>query len=277
MNVNGITTADGGSPSGTHPPPSSYPHQHHQSIMEYDYLWAPNHYNPAMVSGSGCGTGHGAAQKQQQPPQDFQGRYPVNRNTGSPHQPPLTRGQYWGLGTPAQQQGGSSVTIRYSHGTYGLYPNQVHTGIQPMQQQQPAPMQRQSPTVLHHQQHPQQPSPQHLQPQQQHYGMVPNGVPCYQSQHGLLSSEQSETLTPLMPTAQIFTPLGLSPQHLHLGRGSSDSSMPMQVPMMSPTTQHDNGSPQRKQSPGRSTVAHSSANQGEYYLHITSSKNISLI
>ncbi|KAB5546472.1 hypothetical protein PHYPO_G00072420 [Pangasianodon hypophthalmus] len=244
MNVNGITTADGGSQSGPHPPPSSYPHQHHQSIMEYDYLWAPNHYNPAVSSGSGCGTGHGTAQKQQQPPHAFQGHYPVNRTMGSSQQPPVTREQYWGLGTPGQQEGGSPVTIRYSHGMYGVYANQMHAGISPMQHQ--------SPTVLHHQQHQQtHPPPQHLQPHQQHYDMVPNGVPCYQSQHAILSSEQSEPLTLLMPTAQMFTPLQGSLQHHHMGHGSTDSSMP----------KHDNGSPQRKQSPGRGTVAHSSGIQ----------------
>ncbi|XP_053500356.1 bromodomain adjacent to zinc finger domain protein 2A isoform X3 [Ictalurus furcatus] len=249
MNVNGITTADGGNQTGPHPPPSSYPHQHHQSIMEYDYLWAPNHYNPTLGSDSGCGT-QDTAQKQQHPPHAFQGHYPVSRNMGSSQQPPVTREQYWGLGTPGQQQGGSPVTIRYSHGMYGVYSNQMHTDISPMQHQ--------SPTVLHHQQ---QPPPQHLQPQQQHYGMVPNGVPCYQSQHALLSAEQSEPLTPLMPTAQMFTPLQGCPQHHHMGHGSTDGSMAMQVSMMSPSAKPDNGSSQGKQSPKRGTVTHSSGIQ----------------
>lgn len=258
MNVNGITAADGDSQPGPHPP-SSFPHQHHQSIMEYDYLWAPNLYNPAMGTSSGCGTGHGTAQKQQQPSHAFQGHYPVNRTIGSQQQPPVTREQYWGLGNPDQQQGGSSGTIRFSHGVYGVYPNQVHSGIPPVPHQ--------SPKVLHHQQHQQQPPPQHLQPQQQHYGMVSNGLPCYQSQPGLLSSEQSESLNLLMPTAQMFTPLQLSPQHLHVGHGTTDST-PMQVSLSS-TAQHRNGSPQRKQSPGRGSVAHSSGIQGEYYLKHT--------
>lgn len=275
MNVNGITTADGGSQSGPHPPPSTYPHQHHQSIMEYDYLWAPNHYNPAIGSGCGCGTGHETAQKEQELSHTFQGHHPVNRTMGSSQQPVVTRAQYWGLGTPGQQQGESSVTIRYSHGMYDVYPNQVHTLTSPLQLQ-PAPMQHPSPTVLHHQQHQQQ-LPPHLQPQQHHYGMVPNGVACYQSQHGLLSSEESEALTPLMPTAQMFTPLRGSPQHLHMGHGGTDSSMPVQVSMMSPTAQHDDALPKRKQSPGRGTVAHSSGIQGEYYLQSTKSKNISWI
>ncbi|KAI5095905.1 bromodomain adjacent to zinc finger domain protein 2A [Silurus meridionalis] len=183
MNVNGITTADEGSQSGPHPPPSSYPHQHHQSIMEYDYLWAPNHYNTAMGSGFGCVTGHGPAQKQQQPSHAFQGHYPVTRTMGSSQQPPVTREQYWGLGTPGQQQGGSSMTIRYSHGMYDAYPNQM------------------------------------------------------------------------------FTPLQGSPQHHHMGHGSIDSSVSKQVSMMSPAAKQDNGSPQRKQSPVKGSVAHSSGIQ----------------
>lgn len=240
MNVNGITAADGGSQSGPDPPASSYHHHHQQAIMEYDYLWIPSHYNSDMGSGSGCGTGHGTDQKQQQPPHAFQGHYPINRTMGSSQQPPVTREQYWGQGCPGQQQGGSSATIPYSHSMYGVYPNQV----------------------LNHQQ------------QQQHFGMVPNGVPCYQSQHTLLSSEQSGPLTPLMPTAQMFTPLRGSSQHHHMGHASTDSSIPMQASMRSPNAKNDNGSPKRKKSPGRGTVVHSSGIQGEYYLQSTSSKNI---
>lgn len=264
MNVNGITTSDGGSQSGPHSP-SSYPNQHHQSIMEYDYLWAPNHYPAAMGSASGCSTG--TAPKRQEPSHGFQVNYPVNRTVGSSQQPPVTREQYWGLGTPGQQQGESSVTVQYSQGMYDVYPNQVNTGISQIQQQQAAPNQHQSPTVVHHLQHQQLLSPQHLQPQQQQlYGMMPNGVPCYQSQHGILSSEQSDPLTPLMPTAQMFPSLRRSPQHLHMDDGNTASSMPMQRSIMSPTAQHDDGSPQRKRSPERRTVAHSSGVQGEYYL-----------
>lgn len=262
MNVNGITTADGGSQSGSHPPPSSYSHQHHQAIVEYDYLWVPNSYNSDICSGPGCGTGHGTAQKQQEPSHAFQGHYPINRTMGTSQQPPVTREQYWGQGCPGQQQAGSSVTIPYSHGMYGVYPNQMHTVISPMQQ---------SPTVLNHQQ---QPPPQHLQSQQQHFGMVSNRVPCFQSQHVLLSSEQSKSPTPLMPSSQMFTPLQGSSQHHHMGHSSIDSSIPVQASVRSSTAKHDNGSPQREQSPGRGTVTHSSGIQGEYYLHSTSSKQI---
>ncbi|XP_027000849.1 bromodomain adjacent to zinc finger domain protein 2A isoform X1 [Tachysurus fulvidraco] len=219
MNVNGITAADEGSQSGPDPPPSSY--QHHQSIMEYDYLWIPNHYNSDMDSG--CGTGHGTAQKQQQSSHAFQGHYPINRTIGNSQQAPVTRDQHWGQGCPGQEQG-ESVTVPYSHGIYGVYPNQV----------------------LNH--------------QQQHFGMVPNGAPCYQSQHTLLSSEQLE-LTPLMPTAQMFTTLRGSLQHHHMGHGSTDSSMPVQALTRSPNSKHDNCSPQRKQSPGRGTVDHSAGIQ----------------
>ncbi|XP_058266096.1 bromodomain adjacent to zinc finger domain protein 2A isoform X1 [Hemibagrus wyckioides] len=187
--------------------------------MEYDYLWIPSHYNSDMGAGSGCGTGHGIDPKQQQPPHAFQGHYPINRTMGSSQQPPVTREQYWGQGCPGQQQGGSSATMPYSHGMYGVYPNQV----------------------LNHQ-------------QQQHFGMVPNGVPCYQSQHTLLSSE-------LMPTAQMFTPLRGSSHHHHMGHASTDSSIPMQASMRSPNARNDNGSPNRKKSPGRGTVVHSSGIQ----------------
>ncbi|KAF5901524.1 bromodomain adjacent to zinc finger domain protein 2A isoform X1, partial [Clarias magur] len=254
MNVNGITTADGDSQPVPHPSPPPYPHQNHESVMVYDYLWAANHYNSAMDSDSSCDTGHGTVQKQQQHPHAFQGQYPFNKTVGSSQQPPVMREQYLGLEIPGQQHGGMPVTIRYSHGMYGVYPNQVHTGISLMQHQQP-------PTVLHQQEHQQQPPSDHLQARQQPYGLVPNGVPCYQSQHAYLSSEQSQSMTSVMPTAQIFTPLQGSPQHSHINHRSSESSMPVQIQVMSPTAKHDHGSPQRKQNPGSSTMAHFSGIQ----------------
>lgn len=242
MNVNTIVKPDGDSQS------SSY---HHQAIMEYD-LWVPNIHNPDV--GSRCGTGHGTVRKQQQPPHAFQGHYPINRAIGSSQQSPLSMEQYWGQGCSSQQQGGSSVTLPYSNSMFGVYPNQAHTVISSMQHQ--------SPTVLNHQQQQQQ-----QQPQQQNFGMVSNGVPDYHSQQALLSSEQSRPLTPLMPTAQMFTPLQGS--H-HMGHGSADSSTSVKPP----TVAHDNGPPQRQLCPGKGTVAHSSGIQGEYYLQSTDSKNI---
>ncbi|XP_026887772.2 bromodomain adjacent to zinc finger domain protein 2A isoform X1 [Electrophorus electricus] len=281
MNVNGITTADGASQSGPHPPSSSYSHMsnHHQSSMGYDYLW--NQYNPAMGSGPASGTGHGMHQKpgsqgvmsqqQHQPQHHFQGhgQYQVNGSIAGSRQPPVGGAQYWGRGNPGHQQGGSSMSMGYnSHGIFGGYPNQVHTGIpQTSHHQQPPPMQHQPATALHH--HPQHHPPQHLQPQQQqHYGMVPNGMPYYQhqSQNAPLSSQQpqsqSQPQTPLMPTTQSFTSPRGSPQHHHMGRGGSSSPLPVQVPMMSPSAIPDKGSPQRRESPGGSNVAHSSGIQG---------------
>ncbi|XP_076839802.1 bromodomain adjacent to zinc finger domain protein 2A isoform X2 [Brachyhypopomus gauderio] len=280
MNVNGITTADGASQSGPHPPPSSYSHMsnhHHQGNMGYDYLW--NQYNPAMGSGAASSTGHGMHQKtgsqavmsQQQPQDHFQGhgQYQVNGSIAGSRQPPVGGAQYWGRGNPGHQQGGTSMSMGYnSHGMYGGYPNQVHTGIpQTSHHQQPPPMQHQPATALHH--HPQHHPPQHLQPQQQqHYGMVPNGMPYYQHQpqNAPVSSQQSQSQsqpqTPLMPTTQSFTSPRGSPQHHHMGRGGTSSPLPVQVPMMSPSAISDNGSPQRRESPGRSNVAHSSGIQG---------------
>ncbi|XP_072552227.1 bromodomain adjacent to zinc finger domain protein 2A isoform X2 [Salminus brasiliensis] len=289
MNVNGITTADGGSQSGPHPPSSSssYPHMSNhqrQSTMGYDYLWGQSQYNPAMGSGtgSGSGTGHGMHQKpgsqgvmqQQQPQHHFQGhgQYQVNGSMGGSRQPPVAGAQYWGRGNPGQQQDGSSVPIGYnSHSMYGGYPNQVHTGLpQTSHHQQPPPIQHQSATALHHHpHHPQHHQPQHLQQQQQHYGMVPNGIPYYshQPQHAPLSSQQpqsqpqSQPQTPMMPTAQNFTPPRGSPQHHQMGHGGTSSPLPVQVPRMSPSAMSDGGSPQRKESPGRGNVVHSSGIQ----------------
>ncbi|XP_036446967.1 bromodomain adjacent to zinc finger domain protein 2A isoform X3 [Colossoma macropomum] len=288
MNVNGITTADGASQSGPHPPSSSYPHMsnhHRQGSMGYDYLWGQSPYNPALSSGTSSGSGHGMHQKpgsqgvmqQQQPQHHFQGhgQYQVNGSMGGSRQPPVAGAQYWGRGNPGQQQEGSSLSMGYSsHGMYGGYPNQVHTGIpQTSHHQQPPPIQHQSATALHH--HPQHHQPQHpqqqqqQQQQQQHYSMVPNGMPFYQhqAQHAPLSSQQPQTQaqsqppTPMMPTTQNFTPPRGSPQHPHISHGGTSSPLPMQVPRMSPSSKSDSGSPQRKESPGRGSVAHSTGIQ----------------
>uniref|UniRef100_A0A8B9H276 Bromodomain adjacent to zinc finger domain, 2A n=1 Tax=Astyanax mexicanus TaxID=7994 RepID=A0A8B9H276_ASTMX len=282
MNVNGITTADGASQSGPHPPSSSYTHMsghQRQDAVSYDYLWGQSQYNPAMSSGTGSGSGsasgHGMHQKpgsqgvmqQQQPQHHFQGhgQYQVNGSIGGSRQPPLAGAQYWGRGNPGQQHEGSAMPIGYnSHGIYGSYPNQVHSGLpQASHHQQPPPIQHQSAAALHHHpHHPQHQQPQHLQPpQQQHYGMVPNGIPYYshQPQHAPLSSQQPQT--PMMPTTQNFTPPQGSPQHHPIGHGGTSSPLSVQVPRMSPSAVSDSGSPQRKQSPVRGSSAHSSGVQ----------------
>uniref|UniRef100_A0A3B4DMB2 Bromodomain adjacent to zinc finger domain, 2A n=1 Tax=Pygocentrus nattereri TaxID=42514 RepID=A0A3B4DMB2_PYGNA len=263
MNVNGITTADGASQSGPHPPSSSYPHMsnhHRQGSMGYDYLWGQSQYNPALSSGTNSGSGHGIHQKpgsqgvmqQQQPQHHFQGhgQYQVNGSMGGSRQPPVAGAQYWGRGNPGQQQEGSSLSMGYSsHGMYGGYPNQVHSGVpQTSHHQQPPPIQHQSATALHHHpHHPQHHQPQHQQQQQQHYGMVPNGMPFYQhqAQHAPLSSQQPQTQAqsqpqaPMMPTTQNFTPPRGSPQHPHMSHGGTNSPLPMQVPRMSPSSKSD--------------------------------------
>uniref|UniRef100_A0A8B9HC04 Bromodomain adjacent to zinc finger domain, 2A n=1 Tax=Astyanax mexicanus TaxID=7994 RepID=A0A8B9HC04_ASTMX len=260
MNVNGITTADGASQSGPHPPSSSYTHMsghQRQDAVSYDYLWGQSQYNPAMSSGTGSGSGsasgHGMHQKpgsqgvmqQQQPQHHFQGhgQYQVNGSIGGSRQPPLAGAQYWGRGNPGQQHEGSAMPIGYnSHGIYGSYPNQVHSGLpQASHHQQPPPIQHQSAAALHHHpHHPQHQQPQHLQPpQQQHYGMVPNGIPYYshQPQHAPLSSQQPQT--PMMPTTQNFTPPQGSPQHHPIGHGGTSSPLSVQVPRMSPSAVSD--------------------------------------
>uniref|UniRef100_A0A8B9H556 Bromodomain adjacent to zinc finger domain, 2A n=1 Tax=Astyanax mexicanus TaxID=7994 RepID=A0A8B9H556_ASTMX len=161
MNVNGITTADGASQSGPHPPSSSYTHMsghQRQDAVSYDYLWGQSQYNPAMSSGTGSGSGSG------------HGQYQVNGSIGGSRQPPLAGAQYWGRGNPGQQHEGSAMPIGYnSHGIYGSYPNQVHSGLpQASHHQQPPPIQHQSAAALHHHpHHPQHQQPQHLQPPQQ--------------------------------------------------------------------------------------------------------------
>ncbi|XP_037396950.1 bromodomain adjacent to zinc finger domain protein 2A isoform X3 [Pygocentrus nattereri] len=300
MNVNGITTADGASQSGPHPPSSSYPHMsnhHRQGSMGYDYLWGQSQYNPALSSGTNSGSGHGIHQKpgsqgvmqQQQPQHHFQGhgQYQVNGSMGGSRQPPVAGAQYWGRGNPGQQQEGSSLSMGYSsHGMYGGYPNQVHSGVpQTSHHQQPPPIQHQSATALHHHpHHPQHHQPQHQQQQQQHYGMVPNGMPFYQhqAQHAPLSSQQPQTQAqsqpqaPMMPTTQNFTPPRGSPQHPHMSHGGTNSPLPMQVPRMSPSSKSDSGSPQRKESPGKGSVAHSTGIQvhiNESYKEVDQSYN----
>ncbi|XP_045068349.1 bromodomain adjacent to zinc finger domain protein 2A-like isoform X2 [Coregonus clupeaformis] len=283
MNVNGITTVIGSSVPGSHSPTAPYPHMsnhhHHQSSMGFDYLWGGQpQYSPAMS----LSPGHGMHQKQpptgvmqQQSQQHFQGHGQYQLNGGMPgsRQPPvvatpnmtLTGGQYWNRGNPGQQQSSAAMVMGYnSHSVYGAYQSQVHPGIAPSQ---------------HHQQQPQQPPPhqqtqQHLHPHQQqqqpqHYSMVSNGMPYYQPQHPPLPAPQPQSQAQMMPpTSQNFTPPRDSPQHHQMGRGVTGSPLPMglsSVPMMSPSTMADSGSPlsqTRERSPHGGSVGMPAVIQG---------------
>ncbi|XP_026099295.1 bromodomain adjacent to zinc finger domain protein 2A-like [Carassius auratus] len=243
MNVNGITTAGGSSQPGSHPPSSSYPHMsnHHlPGSMGFDYLWGQSQYNPAMGPVPPLGlqqkSGSQSGVQPQQSQHHFQshGPYQVNGSIGPSQQPPGAGPQYWGRVNPGQQpQGGSSMPMAYnSHSIYGTYSNQ---GIPPSQHHQ----QLQSATA-HHLQHHQQP--------QQHYGVMPNGLPFYQH-----PSQQSQTQpqpqTPMIPpAAQSFTPPRGSPQHHHVASGGGRSSPHhVQIPMRSPSAVPDSGSPKSRE------------------------------
>ncbi|XP_070962114.1 ataxin-2 homolog [Oncorhynchus clarkii lewisi] len=274
MNVNGSTTVIGSSVPGSQPPTAPYPHMsnhHHQSSMGYDYLWGGQpQYSPAMS----LSPGHGMHQKQpptgvmqQQSQQHFQGHGQYQLNGGMPRsrQPPvvpppnmtLTGGQYWNRVNPGQQQSSAAMAMGYnSHSVYGAYQSQVHPGIAPSQD---------------HQQQPPQPPPQQHQQQQQpqHYSMVSNGIPYYQHQpqHPSLPAPQPQAQM-MPPTSQNFTPPRGSPQHHQMGRGGTGSPLPMavsSVPMMSPSTMADSGSPQsqtRERSPHGGSVAMPAVMQG---------------
>uniref|UniRef100_A0A674BL57 Bromodomain adjacent to zinc finger domain, 2A n=1 Tax=Salmo trutta TaxID=8032 RepID=A0A674BL57_SALTR len=277
MNVNGVTTVIGPSVPGSHLPTASYPHMsnHHQSSMGYDYLWGGQpQYSPAM----GSSPGHGMHQKQpppggmqQQSQHHFQGHGQYQLNGGMPgsRQPPvaappnvtLTGGQYWNRGNPGQQQSSAAMAMGYnSQGVYGSYQSQVHPGIAPSQHHQQQPPQssphQQTQQHLHPHHHPH--HQQQHQQQSQHYSMVPNGIPYYQPQHPPLPApqpqppSQSQSQAQMMPpTSQNFTPPRGSPQHHHIGRGGTGSPLPLgvsSVPMMSPSTMADSGSPQRRMS-----------------------------
>ncbi|KAL1021449.1 hypothetical protein UPYG_G00013390 [Umbra pygmaea] len=115
---------------------------------------------------------------------------------------------------------------------------------------------------------------QHQQPQ--HYGMVPNGMPYYQPQHPPLPTQPTaQPQAQIMPpTSQNFTPPRGSPQHHHMGRGGTDSPLPVgvsSVPMMTPSTLTESGSPQsqtRERSPHGGSVGLPAAMQGGRYSHI---------
>ncbi|KAM9431401.1 uncharacterized protein ACWYII_018518 [Salvelinus alpinus] len=291
MNVNGVTSVIGPSVPGSHLPTASYPHMsnhHHQSSMGYDYLWGGQpQYSPAM----GSSPGHGMHQKQpppggmqQQSQHHFQdhGQYQLNGGMSGSRQPPvaappnvtLTGGQYWNRGNPGQQQSSTAMAMGYnSQGVYGSYQSQVHPGIAPSQHHQQQPPQssphQQTQQHLHPHHHP------HHQQQPQHYSMVPNGIPYYQPQHPPLPApqpqppSQSQSQAQMMPpTSQNFTPPRGSPQHHHIGQGGTGSPLPLgvsSVPMMSPSTMADSGSPQsqtRERSPHGGTVGMPAVMQG---------------
>ncbi|XP_016421942.1 basic salivary proline-rich protein 2-like [Sinocyclocheilus rhinocerous] len=262
MNVNGITTAGGSGQPGTHPPSSSYPHMSSHLLpgsMGFDYLWGQSQYNPAM----GPVPPHGLHQKPgsqggiqpQQPQLHFQGHgpYQVNGSMGPSRQPPGAGPQYWGRGNPGQPQGGSSMPMGYnSHSMYGTFPSQ---GIPASQHhQQPLALQHQSATVHHLQHH-----SQHHPPQQQHYGVMPNGMPYYQHpshQSQPQAPTQSQAQTQMIPpAAQSFTPPRGSPQHHHVASGGGRSSPHhVPVPMRSPSAVPDSGSPKSREMQGMSAM-----------------------
>uniref|UniRef100_A0A674ERS8 Bromodomain adjacent to zinc finger domain, 2A n=1 Tax=Salmo trutta TaxID=8032 RepID=A0A674ERS8_SALTR len=280
MNVNGSTTVIGSSVPGSHPPTVPYPHMsnhHHQSSMGYDYLWGGQpQYSPAMS----LSPGHGMHQKQpptgvmqQQSQQHFQGHGQYQLNGGMPgsRQPPvapppnmtLTGGQYWNRVNPGQQQSSAAMAMGYnSHSVYGAYQSQVHPGIAPSQHHQ-----QQPPQPPPHQQTQQQQHHHHQQQQPQHYSMVSNGIPYYQPQHPPLPAPQPQAQM-MPPTSQNFTPPRGSPQHHQMGQGGPGSPLPMavsSVPIMSPSTMADSGSPQsqtRERSPHGGSVAMPAVMQG---------------
>uniref|UniRef100_A0A8C2CQ27 Bromodomain adjacent to zinc finger domain, 2A n=1 Tax=Cyprinus carpio TaxID=7962 RepID=A0A8C2CQ27_CYPCA len=240
MNVNGITTAGGSSQPGSHPPSSSYPHMsnHHlPGSMGFDYLWGQSQYSPAMGPVPPLGlhqkSGSQGGIQPQQPQHHFQshGSYQVNGSMGPSQQPPGAGPPYWGRVNPGQQpQGGSSMPMGYnSHSMYGTYPNQ---GIPPSQQHQSA--------TAHHLQHHQQP--------QQHYGVMPNGMPFYQHPSHQAQTQSQPQTQMMPPAAQSFTPPRGSPQHHHMGSGGGRSSPHhVQVPMRSPSAVPDSGSPKSRE------------------------------
>ncbi|XP_076022288.1 bromodomain adjacent to zinc finger domain protein 2A [Genypterus blacodes] len=291
MNVNGVTTVLGSGAPGSHPSAAPYPHlsNHHQSSMGYDYLWGGHlQYGSAM----GTSPGHGMHPKQSAPgmmqPQSqhhYQGHGPYQANGGieSSHQAPVAGpanmaqpgSQYWNRSNPGPQQ------MSYnSHSMYGPYQSQVHPGITPSQHHQQQSLQppshQQSQQHLHSHHHPHHHHQQHQQPQR--YGMMPNGMPYYQHQPQPSpqpqppQQSQPPNQAQIIPSsAQKFTPPRGSPQHHSLGRGATGSPLPVgisSVPMMSPSTGQESGSPQghsRERSPHTSNMGMSTVLKG----HVT--------
>uniref|UniRef100_A0AAV2LZN8 Bromodomain adjacent to zinc finger domain protein 2A n=1 Tax=Knipowitschia caucasica TaxID=637954 RepID=A0AAV2LZN8_KNICA len=212
LNVNGISTVVGSGATGPQQQTSSYPHLSnlHQSSRGYEFLWGGHpQYSP-------LGSPHGH-QKQPspglgQPHYQSRGQFQLNGRLEGSHQPPgvgppnvpMTGGQFWNSGSEHINFG--------SHNLYGAYQNHGH------HQQQSA--QSSSVEQLLSQRRP-------LHPQQQHYGLLPNGMPYYQHQ----TPQPQNQAQILPPVGQSYTP----------PRGSS-------LPVSSPSSAKDSASPQR---PGR--------------------------
>ncbi|MBN3285765.1 BAZ2A protein, partial [Polyodon spathula] len=191
MNVNGITTAIGTSGSGSLPSTAySLMGNHHQPNLGYDYLWELAQYPSAM----GGGTHHKDSPAGVATQQQFQGhgQYQLNGGVGM-RQPPNAAAnpgrvgqQFWGGdATSSQQQNPSPSSLMNfnSHSMYGAYQSQPHT-----------------------------PTPQ------QHYGMVPNGLPYY-----AVSQPQPQ----MMPAAvQTFSSSQRSPQQQQQQHVSISNSLP---------------------------------------------------
>lgn len=227
INVNGITTVVGPGVSGSQQPTASYPHlsNHHQSSRGYDYLWGGHpQYSPL-----GSPHGHGVHQKHpspglgqppSQPHYQSRGQYQLNGRIEGSHQPPgvgppnmpMGPGQYWNT---------NSQHINFStHSLYGAYHSRSHHQQQSVQPSQPQPSSQQL--------HPHC-RPLHPHQQQQHYGLMPNGMPYYQQQ-----PSQPQNQTHIMPTVgQSYTP-------------PHGSSLPVSsTSVRSPSSTKDSVSPQR--------------------------------
>lgn len=225
LNVNGITTVVGPGVSGSQQPTASYPHlsNHHQTSRGYDYLWGGHpQYSPL-----GSPHGHGVQQKHpssglgqhpSQPHYQSRGQYQLNGRLEGSHQPsgvgppnmPMGAGQYWN---------NNSQHINFgTHSLYGAYHSRAHHQ-QSVQPSQPQPSSQQ----LHPHSRPIHPH------QQQHYGLMPNGMPYYQQQ-----PSQPQNQAHIMPTVgQSYTP-------------PHGSSLPVSsTSVTSPSSTKDSVSPQR--------------------------------
>ncbi|XP_041097771.1 bromodomain adjacent to zinc finger domain protein 2A isoform X2 [Polyodon spathula] len=233
MNVNGITTAIGTSGSGSLPSTAySLMGNHHQPNLGYDYLWELAQYPSAM----GGGTHHKDSPAGVATQQQFQGhgQYQLNGGVGM-RQPPNAAAnpgrvgqQFWGGdATSSQQQNPSPSSLMNfnSHSMYGAYQSQPHT-----------------------------PTPQ------QHYGMVPNGLPYY-----AVSQPQPQ----MMPAAvQTFSSSQRSPQQQQQQHVSISNSLPSQAPPAVAVSPPVSGTPEnRAASISDSTVSASHPPLGPEHLN----------
>ncbi|TRY60865.1 hypothetical protein DNTS_035134 [Danionella cerebrum] len=216
MNVNGITTAGGSSQGAAHPPSSSYPHMSNHHLpgnIGYDFLWNQSQFSPAM----GPVPPHGLHQKPGSQ-HHFQGHgaYQIN-GIGPPRQPPASGVQFWGRSNPPPQQTGSVGLGFNPPSIYGSFTSQDHQSVQPPQhhQHQPGPTRH-----LQHSSH------QHQQPQQQNYGLLPNGLPFFQRPPSQSQMGHS--------ASQSFTPPPGSPEQLLMTGGNNSSPQSTQVRPPSP-------------------------------------------